>query len=381
MASHHPLLSRKNLTTLIGVIASLLCLAGCGPSSEELNKVHYSPLQRADWKVSSPEEQNLDPTKVAELYYHAGKLEKIRSLLVVKNGYLVAEDYFNDGAIDQKDRLQSVTKSVTSALVGIALNEGLMADIDQPVLDYFRDVSGTVSDPRKRRITVRQLLQMRSGYPWEESDPALWQALLSGHYPPLLQDFPLVTDPGSHFHYSNLSSNWLGIMVDRVSGMHLKQYAQEVLFSPLGITPGDWGTDAEGHNNGCGDLHLSARDAAKFGQLYLDEGVFSGRQIIPKQWVYDSLKSYSVNEFTVKHVGHLRNFGYGYQWWSADVAGHPVNFAWGHGGQLIVLVDELDLLVVITSYPFWLEHNADSWKHEKANIKLVGDFLHALIRG
>ena len=358
-------------------ILILSIFVACGPSKEDLNSVDYTPLVREDWSVSTPEEQGLDASLVAELYLNAAELETLYSLLVIKNGYLVAEDYFNEGSIDQKDRLQSVTKSFTSALVGIALEQGCLSSVDQKMLDFFPEVVEEITDPRKEQITVRNLLEMRAGYPNEEDDQALWDGLLSGHYPPLIEDFPLVSDPGTRFRYSNLSSNWLGIIVDRSCGMNLKAYAQENLFSHLDVEPGEWGQDAEGHNNGCGDLHLAARDAAKFGLLYLNDGVFEGNQVIPKDWVEDSLQTYSVNEAFVKRVGDFRDIGYGYQWWSANAGDTHVNFAWGHGGQLIVLVEDLDMVVVTTSYPFWLEHNDQSWKHEKAIITMVSEFINS----
>jgi CubicO group peptidase (beta-lactamase class C family) len=271
-----------------------------------------------------------------------------------------------------------VTKSFTSALVGIALEQGCLSSVDQKMLDFFPEVADKITDPRKEQITVRNLIEMRAGYPSEEDDEALWDGLLSGHYPPLIEYFPLVSDPGTRFHYSNLSSNWLGIIIDRSCGMNLKAYAEEYLFSPLDVESGEWGQDAEGHNNGCGDLHLAARDAAKFGLLYLNDGVFDGNQVIPKDWVEDSLQTYSVNEANVKRVGDFRDIGYGYQWWSANAGDNHVNFAWGHGGQLIVLVEDFDMVIVTTSYPFWLEHNDRSWKHEKAIITMVSEFINSL---
>jgi CubicO group peptidase (beta-lactamase class C family) len=362
----------------VSVILTLITLIGCAPRTEVLKTIKYAPVQRNDWNVSTPAEQELDPMLVAEMYYNAAKLETIHSLLVIKNGYLVAEDYFNGGSIDQKDRLQSATKSITSALVGIALDQGLLLSVDQKMLEFFPEISDQITDPRKKQITIQHLLQMRAGYPWEETHPDLWKGLLSGHYPPLIEGIPLINDPGTRFHYSNLSSDWLGIIVDRTSGMNLKAFAEKNLFSPLGIKAGEWGQDAEGHNNGCGDLHLTARDAAKFGLLYLNDGTYKSNQVVSAGWVRDSLKTYSVNEAFVKKVGHFRNIGYGYHWWSADVGDRRINFAWGHGGQLIVLLDKLDMMVVVTAYPFWLEHNNESWKHEAAMIKLVGKYINSI---
>jgi len=374
----------NSLSLFISGILILSMLAGCGsPSTENLEAVDYTPLLRDDWKVSTPVEQGLDPMLVAEMYYNAEKMETIYSLLVIKNNHLVAEKYFNQGSVDQKDRLQSVTKSYTSALVGIALEQGYLSSVDQKMIDFFPELAGKVTDPRKEQITIRQMLQMRAGYPSEESDPVYWDGLLSGHYPPLMEEFPLIADPGTEFHYSNLTSNWLGIIVHRETGTNLKSFAEEYLFQPIGVEAGEWGTDAEGHNNGCADLHFSARDAAKFGQLYLNDGIFEGKQVVPSNWLHDSLQKYSKNinasgGFPANWGFSISDIGYGYQWWSAKAGDHHLDFAWGHGGQFIVLVDELDMVIVLTSYPFWLEHNEVSWKHELANLNLLGEFIGSL---
>jgi CubicO group peptidase (beta-lactamase class C family) len=384
---HCSLFRRKRHCSPFLLVTSLILimstLAACGPSLEDLQAVDYTPLAREDWEVSTPEAQGLDPMLVAELYYNAAELETLYSVLVVKNGYLIAEDYFNEGSVDQKDRLQSVTKSYTSALVGIALEQGYLSSVDQKMLDFFPEVAEQITDPRKQQITIRDLLQMRAGYPWEETNPTLWDGLLSGHYPPLIEEFPLIADPGTEFNYSNLSSNWIGIIVDRVTGMNLKAYAEENLFSPLGVEAGEWGTDAEGHNNGSGDLHMTARDAAKFGLLYLNDGKYEEDQIVPADWVHDSLQRSSedinvTGGFPANWGLSFRDIGYGYQWWSARVGDHHLDYAMGHGGQMIVLLNEFDMVIVTTSYPFYLQHDAESWKHELAIMNLVGDFIGSL---
>jgi len=374
---------QHSLLLFTSAILILLTLVGCGPSTEDLEAVEYTPLPGDDWKVSTPAEQGLDPMLVAELYYNAAELETIYGLLVIKNGYLIAERYFNEGSVEQKARLQSVTKSYTSALVGIALHQGYLSSIDQKMMDFFPEVADQITDLRKEQITIHHMLQMRAGYPWEETDPVLWKGLLSGHYPPLIEEFPLIADPGTEFHYSNLTSNWLGIIVDRACGTNLKSYAEEHLFLPIDAEVGEWGQDAEGHNNGCGDLHFSARDAARFGLLYLNDGEYEGNQVVPADWVHDSLQRYSENinatgGFPANWGLSISDIGYGYQWWSARAGDHHFDCAWGHGGQLIVLLDEFDMVIVVTAYPFWLQHDEQAWKHEKANINLVGKFIKSL---
>ena len=384
---HCPLFcfNRRQYSLLIitSVLLVLSALASCGPSIEDLLAIDYTPLPGDDWEVSPPEAQGLDPMLVAELYYNAAELETIYSLLVIKNGYLIAEGYFNEGSVEQKARLQSVTKSYTSALVGIALDQGYLSSLDQKMMDFFPEVADQITDPRKEQITIRQMLQMRTGYPWEETAPVLWEGLLSGYYLPLIEEFPLIADPGTEFHYSNLTSNWLGIIVARACGTNLKSFAEEHLFSAIDVEVGEWGTDAEGHNNGCGDLHFTARDAAKFGLLYLNDGEYEGNQVVPADWVHDSLQRYSedinaTGGFPANWGLSIGDIGYGYQWWSARADEHHFDLAWGHGGQLIVLLDELDMVIVVTSDPFYLQHDDESWKHELANVNLVGEFIKSL---
>ncbi len=138
-----------------GAVMILSMLAGCGgPSTGELEAIDYGPLYGNDWEVSTPEEQGLDPMTVAELYYNAARLETIYSLLVIKDGYLVAEKYFNGGAVDHKDRLQSATKSYTSVLVGIALELGYLSSVDQKMIEFFPELADRITEPRKNRITI-----------------------------------------------------------------------------------------------------------------------------------------------------------------------------------------------------------------------------------
>ena len=268
-------------------------------------------------------------------------------------------------------------------MTGIALAQGHLTSIDQKMVEFFPEVAGEITDPRKKEITIRHLLQMRAGYPWEETDPELWDALLSGHYPPLIEAIPLLGDPGTQFNYSNISSNWLGIILARATGTNLKAFAQEHLLSPIGAEAGEWGTDADGHNQGCGVLHMTARDAARFGLLYLNGGAFEGRQIVPADWVEQSLTNYSedtwIAQARLDHQGaYFRDLGYGYQWWSAQVGEHDIDYAAGHGGQLIILLHDTDMVIVAMSYPFFLQHDAEAWRHEKSTFNLVGKFIHLL---
>jgi CubicO group peptidase (beta-lactamase class C family) len=362
------------------VIIFAVSIAGCGPSSGDLAAVDYTPIVRGDWEVSTPGEQGLDAKLVAMMYYNAAEHETIYSLLVVKNGFLVAEDYFNAGSIDELSKRASVTKSYTSALVGITLDQSYLESIDQKMLDFFPNIAGQLTDPRKKEITIRNMLEMRAGYPWEEEDAAAWDALWSGEYLTKIAAIPLSADPGTRFQYSNLTSHWLGIIAARASGMDLMSLGNKYLFEPLGVVPGEgWLRDVDGYYIGCGDILFTARDMAKFGLLYLNGGMYEGKRIISAEWVNDSLQTYTVNEFELKKIGRFTDIGYGYQWWSADAGKHHINFAWGHGGQLIVLVHDLDMVIVTTADSFWgKDIHFDAWKYEEAIIKIVSDFISSL---
>jgi CubicO group peptidase (beta-lactamase class C family) len=368
---------RYQLSALAMAILVLVLLAGCGsPSMEDLAAVDYAPVPGGDLVVSTPEKHGLDPMLLSEFYLNAAELETIYGLLVVKDGELVAEDYFNAGSVEQKALLQSVAKTFTSALAGIALDQGCVSGVDEKMIDYYADFADRIDDPRKNQITIEDMLQMRAGYPPEEGDEELWEAVLSGDYAHLVADVPLTADPGTQFQYSNLTAHWLGIIVARACDTDLESFAQTYLLDPLGGEVGEWRKDVDGYNWAAGELHVTARDAAKFGLLYLNDGQWEGTQVIPADFVGDSLQTYS--EGAYGNIGDFRDIGYGYLWWSARIGDHPVNFAWGHGGQLIVLVDALNMVVVVTADPFYLDHGGDSWPHEKANFELVGKFIDSL---
>ena len=372
------IVGRQHVFLLLASVIMILLVAGCAPSTEELEAVNYTPLPGNDWEVSTPAEQGLDPMLVAELFYNAAELETLYGLLVVSNGKLIAEDYFNEGSVGQKALLQSVSKSITSALVGIALDQTCLSSVEQRMIDFFPEYADQIDDPRKRQITIRDMLQMRAGFPPEESDQDLWEVVWSGDYVHHIPDFPLTGDPGTLFQYSNLTSHWLGVIAARACNTDLESLGQEHLFGLLDAEIGGWKKDLDGYNWGAGELHITARDAAKFGMLYLNDGDYNGKQIIPADWVRDSLQTYS--EQAHDDIGRFRNLGYGYQWWSATVGDYHVNFAWGHGGQLIVLLDELDMVIVVTADPFYEVYGSESWRHEKANFDLVGEFINSLSR-
>jgi CubicO group peptidase (beta-lactamase class C family) len=363
---------------ITGMVLILFTVTGCGPSPADLAAVDYTPLPGDNWEVSTPEAEGLDPLLVAELYYEAAQLDRIYSLLVVKNGKLIAEKYFHEGSIDQQNNAQSVTKSYFSALVGIALDQGCLSSVDQTLLEFFPEYADQIDDPRKEEITIRHLLQMRSGYPLEESHPDLADRFFGGegNWLPLIVDFPLTSDPGTKFQYSNFSSYLLGAIVSRACAVDLKEFAEAYLFDPTNTELGEMWQDDFGFYYP--NLHATARDQARFGQLYLDDGVYNGEQIIPARFVHDSLQNYTQDPPAAINRRNYERSAYGYQWWEVQTGDRTYESAQGHGGQVIALVDEHDMVVVLTADPFWLQWGDEHWENEKANNYLVADFIASL---
>ncbi len=371
---------RPLAVAVVFVLAGVLGLAACAgepdPTPEELAAVEYAPPAQVEgWEVSTPQAQGLDPDLVAEVYWRAERLESIYSLLVIKNGYLVAEKYYRVGGPYQKTNVQSVTKSYTSALVGIALAEGCLPSLDEPMMTYFPELQARLDDPRKEQITIRQLLQMRAGYPWLEASAEGMELLYHGFEPANLVDVPLTRDPGSGWDYSNLSSHLLAIILARACGdVDLMDFATEHLFAPLGTTPGRWQVDWDGYRLGYTELFVSARDMARLGQTYLDDGVYDGEQVIPAAWVTESWQKYTEDAWYYG-VGPNWHSSYGYQWWLIDAGPYTYSLAWGHGGQQIAVLPEQDLVVVVTADPLWGEHGDGPWAIEKSNLNLVANFI------
>jgi CubicO group peptidase (beta-lactamase class C family) len=383
------MLSRKragNFVFLLILILILIGLAGCSTrEAVEDDPGNYQPLVLSDWNVSTPEAQGLDPGVVLSAYQRAQNLSNIYSLLIIKNGFLVAEEYFHGQAHNIANPTASVTKSFVSCLAGIALRENLLTDLDQTITGFFPEVDWPALDPRKSQITLRQVLQMRSGFPWEEFTGHINRLFSSSNWIPFIEEFPLTSDPGTEFGYSNLTAHLMAIILARAANTSLLSFAQTRLFEPLNIRPGYWPADASGYNYGSGDLCLKPRDMAKFGLLFLNAGMFNGSQIVPAEWVSKSLTPYSFNVYARggayldgKILSWFDVLDYGYLWWSSKAGAHPFHYAWGHGGQLIVLVHDLNMVVVTSADNLAGQFGETAWQKEKVIMEMVGEFIASI---
>lgn len=272
---------------------------------------------------------------------------RMRSLLVARDGRLVVEEYFGGArAIDLHD-VRSVTKSVVSALTGIALARGDLRSLDDPVADYL-DTLRPELDPDKGAITIRHLLTMTSGLEWDETGGfgSYVEWIRSGDPLGFVLDRPFASPPGETFNYNSAAVHLLGVVIEQATSMELPALAESTLFDPIGVSRSRWEPLADGSHNGGAGLDLRPRDLARFGQLFLQRGASGGRQIVPADWVDLSTAARFDWRF---ELGALEGISYGYLWWVVPGASGPLHFAWGHGGQYVVVVPGRRLVVVATN--------------------------------
>lgn len=292
------------------------------------------------WQVRPPAEWGFSARGLEDGYRRAGRMGPLTGLLVSRRGTLVAEQYW-DGMSPRRDvNVKSASKSLVSALVGIALEEGVIDGLDQRIADFFPEVLDGDVDRRKRRITIRDLLTMRSGL--RSTSFENYGAWVTGeNWVRGVLEMPVVAEPGGRFIYSTGSTHLLSAILTRASGRSTLAFAREHLFRPLGIEPGGWQRDPQGVYFGGNNLSLSPREMLRFGELYLNEGRWQGERLLPASWVR---RSWEVYTHSRRH-----GYGFGYCWWTRRLAGHAVHYAWGYGGQFIFVVPDLEMVVVTTS--------------------------------
>jgi CubicO group peptidase (beta-lactamase class C family) len=340
----------------VGIFAALLATAAPAPAATPPLK--YFP--KAEWRRATPQSQGVRPEAIEPLVerLRSNEIPDLHSLLVVRNGYLVVEEYFNGSGAAQEHTLQSVTKSVTSLLVGVASQKKLLDDVDRPALDFFPEYQPVQNlDDRKAAMTVRDVLTMRTGFDWVElGNPASpLPSLNQCHcdWMRFMLDWPMAHDPGTHWEYNTGASVLLGGVLRSATGRPVWEFARQELFNPIGVQGGFWYVDDSltfAHTGG--GLNLRAQDMARIGYLVLRNGKWGKRQLVSPQWLRDSMRHAS--EDVQSYGGQVLD--YGYQWWQLPLPpalvkpGQPTDIytAIGRYDQWIFVVPRFDLVVVVT---------------------------------
>ena len=296
------------------------------------------------WATSTPEKQGMNSTHLSETYTRVRTSDAdICSMLVVRHGYIVAEEYFKPEIFNVNDThsIYSVTKSIVSCLIGIALNLGIIDTTSHYLLDFFPYMEIANPSAWKNNITLEDVLMMRSGLDWDESGSSpvddFITMMKSGNWIQYVLNCSMAAEPGTVFNYNTGASHLLSGIINRTTEMTPLEFADQYLFSHLGITQRTWSTDSQGINFGGSGLTLTPRDMAKIGLLYLNNGTWDGTQIVSEDWVYRSSHGPETPYPPIS---------YGYQWWIDDDNWY---LALGYLGQYIYVIPEHDVVVVFTS--------------------------------
>ncbi len=274
----------------------------------------------------------------------------IHSFLIVKNGNLVLEKYFNGFSPDKLNDLKSATKSITSILIGIAIDKGLIKDENQKFFDLMPEYFDQTVDGKKKEITLKQILTMSAGFDWNNFG-GKWRNGWDRSKEPnefLIRKVPLKNEPGKVWNYNSALSHLLSGLIKKYSGLPAGQagkstlsFAKHNLFEPLDIKNYRWQKAADGNEMGNSELFMSSRDLAKIGQLFLQNGFWNGKQIVSENWIHKSTQKY--------FDGFPQIGGYGYQWHTRNFGKYNSYLAAGYGGQFLIVIPDLQLIVVNTS--------------------------------
>jgi CubicO group peptidase (beta-lactamase class C family) len=281
----------------------------------------------------------LDTAAITRASDRADSLPRLRSFIVQWKDSIVHEEYYRGASASRRTNIKSASKSIISALVGIAISQGKIGGIDATIGELLPAETRAL-DSVKRSITVGDLLSMRSGLqPTSFDNYGAW--VTSRNWIRNALERPMVDTPGGRMLYSTGSTHILSAILTRATGMSTHRFAEAHLAKPLGITIRPWQRDPQGIYFGGNDMYLTPRDMLRIGTLYLNRGAVNGRQIIPAAWIDSS--------FVIRTTSPFNGNNYGYGWWTRNARGHPIHYAWGYGGQFIFVVPSLDLVVVMTS--------------------------------
>jgi CubicO group peptidase (beta-lactamase class C family) len=279
--------------------------------------------------------------RVAAAAAPARELSRLRSLLVSVDGTLVHERYFGGARATTLANIKSASKSVMSALVGLALERGHLASLTEPIAPHFAAELGPGADPRAREITVEHLLTMQTGL--ESTSGRNYGAwVTSANWVRYALRRPLIADPGTRMEYSTGNSHLLSALLTRLTGQSTWQFAQQALARPLGFSLARWPRDPQGIYFGGNEMLMTPRQMIAFGELYLNEGRVGDRQLFPADWVERSFVPRGRSRW-----GSDREYGYG--WWIRSLGGHQAYYAWGYGGQFVFVVPSARAVIVTTS--------------------------------
>ena len=307
------------------------------------------------WRTAAPEDHGMDPEKLKVAEQFAENMTNAWSVLVVKDGYIVSENYYKNGGQNKAYEIASATKSVTSTLVGIAIDKGFIESAEQPICELMPEYFSDDADDWRNEITLKDSLTMTWGYDWPgdydlgNPDHPIYEWMVAEDRFEYALTREQGTIPGDNFIYDSSSSHFLSGVIADNTGMSTLEFANKYLFGPLGIKKENgesvaWKTDNQGYQEGGFGLELTPRQMAKIGFLLLNEGFWEYQQVVSKDWVENATKAQVDASLPGTPEGLVK---YGYQWWT-NAEGTSYH-ALGYGGQMILVIPEVDMVIVLTS--------------------------------
>lgn len=325
------------------VFTTLLFIVNCSDDPVSIVFDSY------EWQISSPENQNINSLLLDSAFLEADDLGYVDGLLVIRNGYIAGEKYFNGFDKDTPHNNMSVSKSFLSLITGKAFELGYITDLDEKVLHSFPEYIYQGMDARKNNITIRHLLSMRMGIaPEADNNYALYNQLHnSSNWIKATIELPLIFNPGEKMRYNTFETHLLSAIITKKTGKSTLEFASEYVLNQMKINVDQWERDPQGYYFGGNSMYFTPREMAVLGLVYLNSGRLNGVQIVPEEWIELSLTKTIASD--TPEWGVLKEYNYGYLWWLGKINGYKLYMALGYGGQFVLVFPELDLIVVATS--------------------------------
>ncbi len=321
------------------------------------------------WQVSTLDAQGIDSALLAEGLAQLAESPSRQSLVLMRNGQIVYEQYVNGSRRTDSNNIASVSKSILLALYGIAFSEGFLLTVEDRVSDYLPAYFSADDDPWLLDLRLRDLLTMTRGLAWKENESERFLSSSQDWVADIL-NLPISNEPGDVFHYSTGASHVMSAVLAEATGMSTCEFAHRYLFAPLGIEVEFWGVDPGGYFTGGHSVSMTARELARFVQLFLDEGRWQDEQLVPGWWVVAS---------TSPQVEIGNNYaGYGYFWWLNRIASYDMFSALGAGGQILHIIPALEL-VMVTTHGF--SGNPRDFEEEAESYQFLWNYLIPAIDG
>lgn len=343
-------------------LLSLLILTSCGSEPEE-------PVFRSyKWETSNLSSEGFNADLINAGFNEAANTGYIYSIVIVRNGKIAAEKYFQGRTPASYQTVRSVSKSLLSALYGIAIEKGIIS-LDRKLVDYFLEYKQFITDQRINNVTIDHLIKMRAGFKGDQE--FYFTFTNSSDWVKTILSFTLSFEPGTKMQYSTAGTHLLSALLTRACGKSTLDFANENFFGPCGFDVRNWLKDPQGNYFGGNDIYLTTRDMAVLGLIYMNNGKLDGKQIVPGDWAAKSLVTYSGSS-TIPW-GNLNKVGYGYLWWLGEVNGYKIFTGIGHGGQFVFCVPQLNLIIATQSFPDSDWATAD--QQERGVLNIIASYI------